>query len=324
MNSARRAIVAGGAGFIGVHLCERLLADGVQVLCVDDFCTGSRDAVAALRERGDFELLEHDVREPFDAPPCDVIFNLACPASPRAYQRDPIRTLETSVLGTRTLLALARRHGAAFVQASTSEVYGDPQVHPQPERYWGHVNPVGTRACYDEGKRCAETLCMDHRRRHGMAVKIARIFNTYGSGMAPDDGRVVSNFIVQALAGEPLTVYGDGRQTRSLCHVDDTVDALVRLAATPAAFTGPVNVGNPHELTVLEIAHLVLELTGSASRVVTRPLPPDDPAQRRPDIALAREALGWQPRVALRDGLQRTIAHFASSRRTAAAPRLQA
>jgi len=306
----KRVLVTGGAGFLGSHLCERLLADGHAVLCVDDFSTGLERNIAHLEHLPGFRWLRHDVTQPLDAE-VDCIYNLACPASPVHYQADPVKTLRTSVLGAMNLLELARRQGAVILQASTSEVYGDPSVHPQPESYWGHVNPIGVRACYDEGKRCAETLFFDYRRQHGVRTKVARLFNTYGPRMRPDDGRVVSNFIVQALQGADLTVYGNGTQTRSFCYVDDLVEALVRLMATPDDIAGPVNVGNPGEFTILELADRVLALTGSSARIVHRPLPGDDPRQRQPDITLARAVLGgWEPTVNLDAGLRRTIAFF--------------
>lgn len=306
----KRVLVAGGAGFLGSHLCERLLADGHAVLCVDDFSTGQERNIAHLQHRPDFRWLRHDVTQPLHAE-VDCIYSLACPASPVHYQADPVKTLRTSVLGAMNLLELARRQGAVILQASTSEVYGDPSVHPQPESYWGHVNPIGVRACYDEGKRCAETLFFDYRRQYGVRTKVARLFNTYGPRMRPDDGRVVSNFIVQALQGTDLTVYGNGTQTRSFCYVDDLVEALVRLMATPDDVAGPVNVGNPGEFTILELAERVLALTRSGARIVHRPLPGDDPRQRQPDITLARAVLsGWQPTVDLDAGLLRTIAFF--------------
>lgn len=305
----KRVLVTGGAGFLGAHVCTRLLAQGHRVLCADNFLTGSADNIAHLLPEARFELLRHDVSLPLQAD-VDEIWNLACPASPVHYQRDPIRTIRTSVLGALNLLDLARRLDAKMLQASTSEVYGDPQRHPQAESYWGHVNPVGVRACYDEGKRCAETLCMDYRRQHGVRVKLARIFNTYGPGMQPGDGRVVSNFIVQALAHRPLTVYGDGTQTRAFCYVDDMVDAFERLMSSPAGFCGPVNLGNPVEHTMLELAERVIVLCRSRSPIVFHPLPSDDPAQRRPDIALARQVLGWEPQVGFEEGLARTIAYF--------------
>ncbi|WP_082702268.1 UDP-glucuronic acid decarboxylase family protein [Pseudacidovorax intermedius] len=305
-----RILVTGGAGFLGSHLCDRLLRQGHRVLCADDFSTGRRANLARALRHPRFRLIQHDVREPLQVE-VDRIFNLACPASPPAYQQDPVRTLETSVLGAMHLLALAKRQGARILQASTSEVYGDPRVHPQTEAYWGHVNPIGPRSCYDEGKRAAETLFTDHHRHRGVDVRIARIFNTYGPRMRPDDGRVVSNFIVQALRGEPITLYGDGAQTRSFCFVDDLVEGLMRLMDCEDAGAAPVNLGNPGEFRVRDLALQVLQLTGSPSPLVARPLPVDDPLQRRPDIARAQQLLGWQPQVALAAGLQRTIGHFA-------------
>ncbi|HET7864279.1 MAG TPA: UDP-glucuronic acid decarboxylase family protein [Burkholderiaceae bacterium] len=301
-----RVVVTGGAGFIGSHLCRRLLHDGAEVLCVDNFHTGSEDHLAGLLEHPGFRLLRHDITVPLDVP-AHAIYNLACPASPVHYQADAARTIKVSVVGTMNMLDLARRRGARFLQASTSEVYGDPLAHPQKESDWGHVNPIGLRSCYDEGKRCAESLCMAYRRQHGVPVAIARIFNTYGPHMLPGDGRVVSNFIVQALRGDPLVVYGTGGQTRSFCYVSDTVDALVRLMERGAALPGPVNVGNPNECTVLELAQLVISMTGSRSKIVFAALPSDDPTRRCPDIALARQHLDWQPQVPLREGLARTI-----------------
>jgi UDP-glucuronate decarboxylase len=306
----RRVLVTGGAGFIGSHLCARLLARGDEVLCVDNFYTGSRRLIAPLLSHPGFELLRHDITFPLYVE-VDAIFNLACPASPVHYQTDPVQTTKTSVHGAINMLGLAKRLKVPILQASTSEVYGDPLQHPQREDYWGHVNPLGPRACYDEGKRCAETLFMDYRRQHGLQVRIARIFNTYGAHMHPGDGRVVSNFIVQALTGQPITLYGDGLQTRAFCHVSDTVEALLRLMFdTPEDFHGPVNIGNPHECSMREIAERVLEITGSRSGLAFHPLPADDPRQRCPDITLARRMLGWQPRVALRDGLLDTVAWF--------------
>ena len=308
-SSRKRALVTGGAGFLGSHLCERLLAEGHDVLCVDNFYTGTKENLKNLLGNHDFELLRHDVTFPLYVE-VDEIWNLACPASPVHYQLDPVQTTKTSVHGAINLLGLAKRVKARIFQASTSEVYGDPAVHPQKENYWGHVNPVGARSCYDEGKRCAETLFFDYRRQHGLAIKVARIFNTYGPRMHPNDGRVVSNFIVQALKGAPLTVYGKGRQTRSFCYVSDTLDAFVRLMATDDDFTGPVNIGNPHECTVLELAELVVSLTNSSSEIVCEPLPADDPARRCPDIQLAKAMLGWEPKVPLREGLKATIDYF--------------
>jgi UDP-glucuronate decarboxylase len=302
-------LVTGGAGFLGSHLCERLLADGHEVLCVDNFYTGTRHNIAHLLGHPRFELLRHDVTFPLYVE-VDEIYNLACPASPVHYQNDPVQTVKTSVHGAINMLGLAKRTRARLLQASTSEVYGDPLEHPQRESYWGRVNPIGPRACYDEGKRCAETLCFDYRRQHGVRVKVARVFNTYGPRMHPSDGRVVSNFVVQALQDAPITVFGDGTQTRSFCYVDDLVDALVRLMATPDELAGPVNLGNPDEFTIVDLARSVIRLTGSQSVIEHQPLPQDDPLQRRPDIALARSMLGWAPLVALETGLARTIEYF--------------
>jgi UDP-glucuronate decarboxylase len=302
-------MVTGGAGFLGSHLCDRLIRDGHDVVCVDNFYTGTKGNIRHLLAHDRFELLRHDVTFPLYVE-VGRIYNLACPASPIHYQRDPVQTTKTSVHGAINVLGLAKRLGARVLQASTSEVYGDPETHPQPESYWGRVNPIGIRSCYDEGKRCAETLFFDYYRQYRLDVKVVRIFNTYGPRMHPNDGRVVSTFIVQALRGEPLTVFGDGSQTRSFCYVDDLIEAIVRMMGTAAGFAGPVNVGNPTEFTMLELAELVLRLTGSASRIDFRPLPSDDPKQRRPDIALARDTLGWEPRVSLRDGLEPTIAYF--------------
>ncbi|MFA5083087.1 MAG: UDP-glucuronic acid decarboxylase family protein [Hydrogenophilaceae bacterium] len=302
-------LVTGGAGFLGSHLCDRLIADGAEVLCVDNFFTGSRQNVAHLLEHPKFELLRHDVTFPLYVE-VGQIYNLACPASPIHYQFDPVQTTKTSVHGAINMLGLAKRVKARIFQASTSEVYGDPEVHPQPEAYWGRVNPVGPRACYDEGKRCAETLFFDYHRQHHMDIKVVRIFNTYGPRMHPNDGRVVSNFIVQALRGDDLALYGDGSQTRSFCYVDDMIEGFVRMMATEAGFTGPVNMGNPGEFTILELAEKVLHLVGGKSKIVFQPLPTDDPRQRQPDIGLAKAKLGWQPRVALEDGLLETIAYF--------------
>jgi UDP-glucuronate decarboxylase len=305
----KRILVTGGAGFIGSHLCEKLLAAGDDVLCVDNFFTGTRDNIAHLIANPHFELMRHDVTFPLYVE-VDEIYNLACPAAPIHYQYDPVQTTKTSVHGAINMLGLAKRVKAKILQASTSEVYGDPKVHPQPEEYWGNVNPIGVRSCYDEGKRCAETLFFDYHRQHKLRIKVARIFNTYGPRMHPNDGRVVSNFIVQALKGEPLTIYGKGDQTRSFCYVDDLVDALVRLMATEDAFTGPVNLGNPVEFTILELAKKVLEITGSRSALEYKPLPQDDPMQRKPDIALAAKRLSWQPKIPLHEGLQRTVSYF--------------
>lgn len=308
-NATRRVLVTGGAGFLGSHLCERLLLEGNDILCVDNFFTGSKRNIAHLLGHPRFELLRHDVTFPLYVE-VDEIYNLACPASPPHYQHDPVQTTKTSVHGAINLLGLARRTGARLLQASTSEVYGDPARHPQREDYWGHVNPVGLRSCYDEGKRCAETLCIDYRRQHGMRVKVARIFNTYGPRMLADDGRVVSNFVVQALTGRELTVFGDGRQTRSFCYVDDLIEGLVRLMGSADDFCGPVNLGNPAESSMLELAQQVIALTGSRAAIGFAPLPADDPARRQPDISLAMQQLGWQPSVSLREGLERTIDHF--------------
>lgn len=308
----RRVLVTGGAGFIGSHLCERLLERGDEVLCVDNFYTGSRHNVHHLLSNPRFELMRHDVCFPLYVE-VDEIFNLACPASPIHYQFDPVQTTKTSVHGAINVLGLAKRVKAKILQASTSEVYGDPTVHPQPEDYWGNVNPIGPRSCYDEGKRCAETLFFDYRRQHGLPIKVARIFNTYGPRMHPHDGRVVSNFIMQALQNQDITVYGDGCQTRSFCFVDDLADGLVRLMETDDAVTGPVNLGNPGEFTIRELAETVIALTGSSSRIVHLSLPEDDPRQRRPDISKANELLGWRPRIELREGLIKTIEYFVST-----------
>jgi UDP-glucuronate decarboxylase len=306
----RRVLVTGGAGFLGSHLCERLLQRGDEVLCLDNFYTGTRANVEHLLDQPRFELMRHDVCFPLYVE-VDEIYNLACPAAPIHYQFDPVQTTKTSVHGAINMLGLAKRTRAKIFQASTSEVYGDPEVHPQPEGYWGRVNPIGIRSCYDEGKRCAETLFFDYRRQHGLRIKVARIFNTYGPRMHPNDGRVVSNFIVQALAGKPITVYGEGQQTRSFCYVDDLISGFIQLMDTPDDFVGPVNLGNPNEFTVLQLAQLVIELTNSSSRIIHEAMPSDDPRQRKPDIGLALEALGWQPTVQLREGLLRTIDYFA-------------
>jgi UDP-glucuronate decarboxylase len=305
----KRILVTGGAGFLGSHLCERLLADGHDVLCVDNFFTGTRDNIFALLDNKRFEFMRHDVTFPLYVE-VDEIYNLACPASPNHYQHDPVQTTKTSVHGAINMLGLAKRLGARIFQASTSEVYGDPTVHPQTEDYRGHVNPIGPRACYDEGKRCAETLFFDYRRQHNLNIRVARIFNTYGPRMHIDDGRVVSNFIVQALRGEPITIYGDGRQTRAFCYVDDLIEGFVRLMQTSDDVTGPVNLGNPVEISILELARKVIELTGSGSPILSKPLPVDDPLQRCPDISLAERLLDWQPTVTLEQGLQRCIAYF--------------
>ena len=307
----KRILVTGGAGFLGSHLCERLLSEGHDVLCVDNFYTGTKQNVAHLMGNPRFELMRHDVTFPLYVE-VDEIYNLACPASPVHYQYDPVQTTKTSVHGAINVLGLAKRVKAKILQASTSEVYGDPKVHPQTEDYWGHVNPIGIRACYDEGKRCAETLFFDYHRQHKLRIKVARIFNTYGPRMHPHDGRVVSNFIVQALKGEAITLYGTGSQTRSFCYVDDLVDALIRLMGTDDDFTGPVNIGNTGEFTILELANKVIALTGSTSKIVMKPLPSDDPMQRQPDISLARAKMGWGPTTLLDDGLKRTIAYFES------------
>lgn len=311
-------MVTGGAGFLGSFLCERLLARGDEVLCVDNFYTGTRNNIRHLLSNPGFELLRHDVTFPLYVE-VDEIYNLACPASPVHYQHDPVQTTKTSVMGAINMLGLAKRLRAKILQASTSEVYGDPLVHPQPEHYWGHVNSIGPRACYDEGKRCAETLFFDYHRQHRLRVKVARIFNTYGPRMHPDDGRVVSNFAVQALGNRDITVYGTGAQTRSFCYVDELVDGLIRLMDSPDDVTGPINLGNPGEFTILELAQEVIELTGSSSRIIHLPLPVNDPAQRKPDITLAGELLKWQPTIPLREGLQRTIPHFAERLKAKAA-----
>ncbi len=307
--SRKRILVTGGAGFIGSHLCKRLLDEGCDILCVDNFFTGSKDNILPLLDNPHFELLRQDITFPLYVE-VDEIYNLACPASPIHYQFDPVQTAKTSVHGAINMLGLAKRVRAKIFQASTSEVYGDPKVHPQNESYWGHVNPNGLRSCYDEGKRCAETLFFDYRRQHGLRIKVARIFNTYGPNMHPNDGRVVSNFIIQALKNEPITLYGDGNQTRSFCYVDDLLEAFIRLMASPDEFVGPVNTGNPVEFTIRELADMVIELTGSGSQIVNKPLPEDDPIRRCPDISLARESLGWNPEIQLKEGLERTIPYF--------------
>ncbi|HEX8641334.1 MAG TPA: UDP-glucuronic acid decarboxylase family protein [Allosphingosinicella sp.] len=306
---SRRILVTGGAGFLGSHLCERLLGDGHEVLCVDNLFTGSKRNVEHLIHDPRFEFMRHDVTFPLYVE-VDEIYNLACPASPVHYQHDPVQTTKTSVHGAINMLGLAKRLGCRILQASTSEVYGDPAVHPQREDYWGNVNPVGPRSCYDEGKRCAETLFFDYQRQHGLAIKVARIFNTYGPRMHPADGRVVSNFVVQALTGAPITLYGDGEQTRSFCYVDDLIDGLVRLMESPPEFTGPINLGNPEQITVRRLAEKIAEHTGCAVSYERRELPADDPRRRQPDIALAREVLGWSPRVGLDEGIARTVAYF--------------
>lgn len=305
----KRILVTGGAGFLGSHLCERLLADNNEVLCVDNFYTGRRANVKHLAANPMFEIMRHDVCFPLYVE-VDEIYNLACPASPIHYQFDPVQTTKTSVHGAINMLGLAKRIKAKILQASTSEVYGDPVIHPQTEGYWGNVNPIGIRSCYDEGKRCAETLFFDYHRQHDLRIKVARIFNTYGSQMHPNDGRVVSNFIIQALRGEDITVYGNGNQTRSFCYVDDLIDGLIRLMNSPDEFTGPVNLGNPHEFSIMELARKVIELTGSKSAIVNKPLPEDDPIQRQPNITLAKKELSWEPKVALNEGLVKTIEYF--------------
>jgi len=308
-DSVKRILVTGGAGFLGSHLCERLLNEGHEVICVDNFYTGRKENIAHLMNNPYFETLRHDICFPLYVE-VDQIYNLACPASPIHYQFDPVQTTKTSVIGAINMLGLAKRLKIKILQASTSEVYGDPKIHPQPETYWGNVNPIGYRACYDEGKRCAETLFFDYHRQHKLRIKVARIFNTSGPRMHPNDGRVVSNFIMQALRGEDLTVYGDGSQTRSFCYVDDLVEGLIRLMNSPDDFTGPVNLGNPAEFSILELAKKVIELTGSKSRIAFKDLPADDPKQRRPDISLAREKLNWEPSVQMEEGLKKTIEYF--------------
>jgi UDP-glucuronate decarboxylase len=309
MHLETRVLVTGGAGFLGSHLCERLIREGASVICLDNFFTGTRRNIESLLDHHRFELMRHDVTFPLYVE-VDQIFNLACPASPIHYQHDPVQTTKTSVHGAINMLGLAKRLRAKILQASTSEVYGDPNVHPQTEDYWGHVNPIGPRSCYDEGKRCAETLFFDYWRQNKLRIKVARIFNTYGPRMHPNDGRVVSNFIVQALLGRDITVFGDGSQTRSFCYVDDLIDGLVRLMNTSDNVTGPVNIGNPKEFSILQLASMVIELTGSRSRIVHRPRPQDDPRQRRPDISKANDLLAWAPQTALTDGLIRTIEYF--------------
>ena len=305
----KRILITGGAGFLGSHLCERLLAEGEELLCLDNFYTGSKDNIRHLLGNPHFECIRHDIINPIYLE-VDQIYNLACPASPVHYQYNPIKTIKTSVMGAINTLGLAKRVKARILHASTSEVYGDPEVHPQQEGYWGRVNPIGIRSCYDEGKRAAECLMMDYHRQNHVDVKIVRIFNTYGPRMAVHDGRVVSNFIVQALNGEDITVYGDGSQTRSFCYVDDLIEGLIRMMNSPEGFTGPVNIGTPWEFTILQLAETLTQMTGSASRIIFKPLPQDDPIQRRPDITLAREKLGWEPRIQLSEGLEKTIAYF--------------
>ena len=314
----KRVLVTGGAGFLGSHLCERLLARGDDVLCVDNYFTGRKDNIAHLLGNPNFEVMRHDITFPLYVE-VDEIYNLACPASPVHYQFDPVQTTKTSVIGAINMLGLAKRVGARILQASTSEVYGDPTVHPQTEDYRGNVNPLGPRACYDEGKRCAETLFFDYRRQHQVKIKVVRIFNTYGPRMHPNDGRVVSNFIVQALQGQDITLYGEGTQTRAFCYVDDLIEGMIRLMASADDITGPINIGNPHEISVRELAEHVIRLTGTRSRIVFQPLPADDPTQRCPDISKASQLLGWEPRVPLQDGLQSTIGYFRDALGSAAA-----
>ncbi len=309
MSTSKKVLITGGSGFIGSHLCERLLNDGTDVLCVDNYFTGTKENIAHLLDNPRFELMRHDVTFPLYVE-VDEIYNLACPASPVHYQYDPVQTTKTSVHGAINLLGLAKRLRAKVFQASTSEVYGDPETHPQHETYWGNTNPIGLRSCYDEGKRCAETLFFDYWRQHQVRIKVARIFNTYGPRMHPNDGRVVSNFIVQALRGDDITLYGDGSQTRSFCYVDDLIEAFVRIMATDDDFVGPVNIGNPGEFTILELAEKVVGFVGSKSKIVNKPLPQDDPTRRRPDITLARERLGWEPKIELDQGLRQTIIYF--------------
>ena len=309
MHLRKRILVTGGAGFLGSHLCERLLSDGHDVLCIDNFFTGTKDNISHLLNNHHFELMRHDITFPLYVE-VDEIYNLACPASPIHYQHDPVQTTKTSVHGAINMLGLAKRTRAKILQASTSEVYGDPQIHPQTEEYWGHVNPIGHRSCYDEGKRCAETLFFDYYRQHNLRIKVARLFNTYGPRMHPNDGRVVSNFIMQALQNKPITIYGDGSQTRSFCYVDDLIEVLIRLMNTDDNVTGPINTGNPGEFTILELAEKVIALTGSKSELIFLPLPHDDPMQRKPDISKAQEHLGWTPKVDLEQGLKHTISYF--------------
>ncbi|HNW91177.1 MAG TPA: SDR family oxidoreductase [Bacteroidales bacterium] len=305
----KKVLVTGGAGFLGSHLCERLLNEGNEVICLDNYFTGSKQNIVHLLDNPYFEMIRHDVTMPFFIE-VDEIYNLACPASPIHYQYNPIKTIKTSVMGAINMLGLAKRIQAKVLQASTSEVYGDPKEHPQNESYWGNVNPIGLRACYDEGKRCAEALFMNYHRQNDVKIKIIRIFNTYGPRMHPNDGRVVSNFIIQALNNQDITIYGDGTQTRSFCYVDDLIDGMIRMMKTPEDFIGPVNVGNPVEFTILELAEMVIELTNSKSKIIFQPLPSDDPLQRKPDIALAKSVLQWEPKIQLREGLNKTIAYF--------------
>ena len=309
ISNGKRVLVTGGAGFLGSHLCERLLNEGCDVLCLDNFYSGTKDNVAHLFGNPLFELLRHDVTFPLFVE-VDEIYNLACPASPIHYQWDPVQTTKTSVHGAINMLGLAKRTKAKILQASTSEVYGDPEVHPQEENYWGRVNPIGIRSCYDEGKRCAETLFFDYQRQHGLEIKVVRIFNTYGPRMHPNDGRVVSNFIVQALRGEDITIHGDGSQTRSFCYVDDLIEGFVRMMASPKEVTGPINMGSPGEFTIRQLAEMVLKMAGSKSKLVMKPLPQDDPRQRQPDITRAKSALGWEPQIKLDEGLEKTIGYF--------------
>jgi len=307
----KRILITGGAGFLGSHICERLLNEGNEVLCLDNFFTGTKENIIHLMDDHRFELIRHDIETPIHLE-VDEIYNLACPASPIHYQYNPIHTTKTSILGALNMLGLAKRQKAKIMQASTSEVYGDPEVHPQPETYWGNVNPIGFRSCYDEGKRCAETLFFDYYREHKLKIKVARIFNTYGPRMHPSDGRVVSNFIIQALKGEDITIYGDGNQTRSFCYVDELIDGFIRLMASPDEFTGPVNLGNPVEFTIKELAEKVIDMTSSKSRISFKPLPHDDPKQRQPDITLAKKELHWEPKIKLEEGLVKTIRYFES------------
>jgi UDP-glucuronate decarboxylase len=308
-NSLKRILVTGGAGFVGSHLCDRLVAQGHDVICLDNLFTSQKTNISHLLGNPNFEFIRHDVVHPFWLE-VDEVYNLACPASPPHYQYNPVKTMKTSVMGAINVLGLAKRTRAKVLQASTSEIYGEPKVHPQPESYWGNVNPIGPRSCYDEGKRCAETLFFDYQRQHALRIKVVRIFNTYGPRMHPNDGRVVSSFIVQALTGKDITVFGDGSQTRSFCYVDDLIDGFIRVMDSPDGMIGPVNLGNPVEFTMLQLAREIIDLTGSASNIVYRPLPEDDPKQRQPDIAVARSVLGWEPTVRLRDGLAKTIAYF--------------
>lgn len=309
VSNRKRVMVTGGAGFLGSHLCERLLKEGNDVLCVDNFYSGTKDNIVHLIGNPHFELMRHDVTFPLYIE-IDEIYNLACPASPVHYQWDPVQTTKTSVIGAINMLGLAKRTKAKILQASTSEVYGDPEVHPQKEDYWGHVNPIGIRSCYDEGKRCAETLFFDYHRQHNLQIKVVRIFNTYGPRMHPNDGRVVSNFIVQALRGEDITIYGDGSQTRSFCYVDDLIEGFLRMMASPHDITGPINIGNPREFSIKQLAETVLKMVGGTSRLILKPLPQDDPKQRQPDITVARQVLDWEPQVELEAGLQKTIVYF--------------